>query len=114
MLYKFFKTQLINYSSRSITTSCTHNGFYAPVIQHLLKIVGTFFISAAKRGFTLANSVADLYFITPAFDLLDGGLDLFCGDEAGGAGDTDAVAGLQVGGNEKGKGSQAGQLPFDG
>ena len=44
-----------------------------------------------------ADSVADLNMETPAFYLLNGGLDLFEGDISGGAGDADRIARPKVG-----------------
>jgi hypothetical protein len=68
----------------------------------LLEVGQPFRIGAAEDEVFLSYGVAYLYMKSPAFDLLDGGLDFFEGDVTGGAGDADAVAGFEIGREEEG------------
>src|SRR5688572_5715225 len=70
LCFEFFPVQFINDPYYAIAASCAHDGFYFRVVQHLLKIPGSFFISTAEGEISFIDRVPDLYFIAPAFHFL--------------------------------------------
>ena len=87
---------------RAVTAPGAEDSFEIRIVEHLLKIGEAFGIGAAVDKILFSDGVAGERSKAPAFDLLDRGLDLFAGDIAGGTGDTDGIAGFEIGWDQQG------------
>ena len=67
LFFKFFKIDLINDAAYSITSSRTHHRLYLIIIQHLLQIVQSFFISTGKIIKLVPNGLTHLGSKAPFF-----------------------------------------------
>ena len=97
MLQQRRKIQSIDNVNGAVAAARAEDSIDSGIVQHLLKIGEPFGIGAAEGEVFFADSVADLNMETPAFYLLNGGLDLLEGDISGGAGDADRIARPKVG-----------------
>jgi hypothetical protein len=101
MLQQGRKVQSIDYVNGAIAAAGAENSIDSGIVQHLLEVGEPFGIGAAEGEVFFADRVADLNMKTPAFYLLDSGLDLFQGDIPGGAGDADRITRLKIGREEE-------------
>src|SRR5580692_801004 len=90
------KIQLVDEMNSTVTAPGAEDGFDVGVIEHLLKIGESIGVCAAIDKILFSNGIAGFCFKTPAFDLLNGGLDILLSDIAGGAGDADRVTSFQI------------------
>jgi hypothetical protein len=96
MAFELGEIKLVYDPGGSITAPCAHDGFDLFVVQHLLQVGPSFFISTAKGKVAGANGFAYPYTEIPAFEDAYGRLDVFPFNITGRAGDPDNIAGLQV------------------
>ena len=96
VLFEMREIQLVNYSDNTITASCAENGFNIFIIQHLLQIISSFFVSPAKSKIFLTDGSADFYLIPPLLNFIYCGLYIIQTDITCGRSNTNNISCLKI------------------
>ena len=94
-LFKSCKINFVNDPYRAITPSSQHDRLHRIIVQHLLQVCDPFLICSSESECPFADCVAEANFISPFFDLVNGGLNFRYGNKTSGSAYANAVAAAQ-------------------
>ena len=97
LLHKFTEVETVDNAYRTITATSAKDGFHLGVVQHGLKVLGSFAFGTAKLVVFSIKVFSLKYFEAFFGEPLDGGLHFFFRNLAGGSHNADGVACLQKG-----------------